>query len=160
MAFVCTVLDDTFRVSIFSRDHDPAAVIVDIGYDDAMPYDWKLFVGLSATAGLDGVEFYFYLARFDSETGGEECFWSGRDVAPYIDKPSRTAILDTLLSVIRDLLDRVCPHRVLCVTHEANPPEEALLKYELVGRVFRECGYDVKCADSYHGKRVWWMERL
>jgi hypothetical protein len=157
MTFVCTVAEEVFRADFFENGSSRAAVI-NIGYDDATEIGYSLAVGLEPLAGGGGDEYYFHLIEVDGRTGAEHIYWSGRDVR-FIPKPDREHILRAVLALTGHILDRFRPERVFCCTFDENPPEDALLKHFLIAHVFEECGYKVRTADSYHGKRIWWMER-
>jgi hypothetical protein len=134
------------------------AFIVDVGYDNESARDFKLEVGLSPLGGGE-LEFYFYLWAVDGQTGEITPYWCGRDVAQFVSRENRAEIRAVLMTLTRDLLETARPGTVHYVTHDANPPDEAMLKHEAIIKVFEDCSYEVHTADPWHGKRVWWMER-
>lgn len=157
MAFICTARGEHFSADVF-QDENACSIVVDIGYDDEKDCDYKVVVGLEPQAG-GGAEFYFHIIEIDGETGRDYPYWSGRDVARFIGPADRHEIMCVILTLVQVLLQTARPERVECVTHDANPPDAALLKHRAILEVFSECGYNVITADPYHGKRVWWMER-
>lgn len=134
------------------------AVIVSVGFDDEHDKSYSIVIGLEPQAG-GTQEFYFHIVEADGETGEEVTYWSGKDVARFIDKADRELIRAVLLTETERLLHYVRPERVEVITYDENPPDRALVKYFLIGDAFQRCGYEVHTADPYHGKQVWWMER-
>ncbi|MDP3553264.1 hypothetical protein [Methylocystis sp.] len=157
MAFVRIIQEDEFQADTF-RSGDSWAIIVNIGYDDITDARYSLVVGLSPMGG-GPIEFYFQVVEADAETEQEHVYWCGKEVASFISKDDRLVILAALLTATHVLLENARPTRVEMVSYEANPPDKALVKFSLVGKVFEDSGYAVHVADPYHGKRVWWMER-
>jgi hypothetical protein len=157
MAFVGVIQEDIFQADTF-REGRSWAIIVNIGYDDERPLSYSIVVGLSPMAG-GPIEFYFHMVEADGETGEEHIYWCGRDVAHFIPPESRSIILATVMTATKALIENACPQRVEMVSYDEDPPAKALVKHFLIGRVFEQCGYTVRTADEFHGKRVWWMER-
>ncbi|MCW2317972.1 hypothetical protein M2322_003537 [Rhodoblastus acidophilus] len=157
MAFVRIIEETTFQSDVF-RDGNEWAVIINIGYDDELPLNYSLVVGLSPMAGGD-LEYYFYMVEADSANDREEIYWCAQRVARLVPAEDRVIVLGSLLTATKALLDNARPERFDMVTRDANPPEKALVKYHLIGSVFEACGYNVNVADPWHGKRIWWMER-
>jgi hypothetical protein len=156
MAFVRVIEDEHSQIEVFHKGN-AWAVIIDIGYDDVEPLTYSLVVGLEPMGG-GAIEYYFQVVEANLQTEHERTYWVGKDTA-FIESDDRAIILRALLAATRALLDNARPERVEVVTYESNPPEKALVKHLLIGRVFEDCGYAVHTADPYHGKRVWWMER-
>lgn len=140
-------------------------VQVVVGYDDETQNRYIMFCGIDVMAGGD-LEFYFNLGEFDldlletdPERGLVHTFWSGRDVARFIPKADRVAILDVVLTATHMLVERVRPHQVYMITHDPKLPEKALVKYSLILDAFDACGYDARATDTYQERRSWWLSR-
>jgi hypothetical protein len=157
MAFVRTLSRDDFQFETF-KNGNAWLVIVSIGYDDEKDASYTLVVGLEPGGG-SAIEYFFQIVEAEGETGGEHTYWSGRDTR-FIRPDDRKVILEAVLTATHMLLTSARPSRVEMVTYDPNPPEKALVKHWMVGKVFESCGYKVQAADPYHGKRVWWMERI
>jgi hypothetical protein len=156
MAFVCTISDESFSTEVFINGSSTGCVI-NVGYDDTSDKGFSVVVGLETAPG-GGHEFFFFLLEVDGGTGAEHPYWCGKDVAKFIGKDDRNQILRAILGVTEFILTEIKPKSVNYCTHDQNPPEEALVKHFLIANVFEECGYEVRTADPYHGKRIWWME--
>lgn len=157
MAFVRTISPDDFQFETF-KNGNAWLVVVSIGYDDEFDITYSLVVGLEPAAG-GAVEYFFQIVEADGETGGEHVYWSGKDTR-FLKKDDRKIVLAAVLTATRMLLTSASPKRVEMITHSPDPPDKALVKHHLIGKVFASCGYEVHSADPYHGRRVWWMERL
>jgi len=157
MAFVRIISEDHFQADTF-RNGESWSIIVNVGYDDGTDAKYSLVVGLSPMIGGPN-EFFFHIVEVDGQNGEEYLYWSAKDVASFIPSEDRVVILGALLKATRVLLENAQPSRVEMVSYDPNPPEKALVKYFMVGKMFESCGYTVNVADAYHGKRVWWMER-
>jgi hypothetical protein len=157
MAFVCIIKDDQFQADIF-RNGNMWAVIVNVGYDDTEDKRYSAMIGLEPSAG-GRVEFFYNLIEADGETGAEHVYWCGKDVAAFIEPKDRELILNVVANETLNLLRAAKPERVEYVTHDSMFPKKALAKHMVVIEACRTAGYEVFTADTYHGKRVWWMER-
>lgn len=158
MAFVCTVKKETFDAEVFQHGNSYAAVI-NVGYDADSDRGYSLVVGLEPMAGGE-LEYFFHILETDRKIEYKQDYWCGKDVAEFISKEDRQAILQVLVSATCEMLDLVRPEKVNYISHDVNPPDKALVKHGLIASGFERCGYQVHTADPYHGKRVWWMERL
>jgi hypothetical protein len=157
MAFVRVISDEEFQADTFKKGNS-WSIVVNIGYDDENDLSYSLVVGLEPMGG-GAIEYFFQIIEADGESGGEYIYWSGKDTAAFIPKEDRVVILSAVLTATRALIENAKPSRVEMVSYDPDPPQKALVKHWLIGRVFEQCGYVVKTADPYHGKRVWWMER-
>lgn len=153
MAFVCTIPQGGFRVQGFAAS-TPRVAIIDIGYDDAEPLNYKAAVGLDALPG-GGLELYFHVIEADGATGGEHTFWSGRNTRFISATEDRTAVLGAVLFALRDLLDANAPESFVWFTYDEAMPKKALLKFDLIRRVIEECGYTVTASRLPRGRRAW-----
>lgn len=159
MAFVCILdPDNHLHVEGFRRK-DKYSIFAHIGYDDFFNRNYFSFVGLEAMGGGD-LEYYFHILEVDVDAGEERAYWSGRDVARFINEADRSLVLATVLAGTKMLLDTVKPVRVARITHDADMPPHALEKHFAISRIFEECGYRVTTADPFHGKRCWIAERI
>ncbi|WP_428988856.1 hypothetical protein [Methylocapsa aurea] len=125
MAFVRIIQEDQFQADTF-RNGAAWAVVVNIGFDDTEPLNYSLIVGLDLM-GAGAIEYYFHIVEANSETEDEYIYWSGRDTASFIPSDDRVVILGALLTATHVLLEQARPERVEVVTHDANPPEKALV---------------------------------
>lgn len=157
MAFVLT-LDPQEQSVTVNRHGNEIVVIVPLGYDDARPYIYSLMLGLSPMAGGD-LEFFFCIIEANNQDESEKQLWSGLDTLEIFLTDDRTAILKGLLGATEMLINAFKPSKATMCTIDTGAPEKAERKHLLVARVFETCGYAVTCADQYHGKRVWQMER-
>lgn len=158
MAFVCTVTQGGFRVQGFSAG-TPQVVVVDVGYDDAEPLNYKAVIGLDALPG-GTLELYFHLVEADGATGEEHIFWSGRDTRFIADPIDRQAILVAILAGLRGLLLMVDPAEFVWFTYDEAPPKRALVKFAAVQRAVERCGYKVTSSRLPLGRRAWKAVRL
>jgi hypothetical protein len=157
MAFVRTISPDDFQFETF-KTGNAWLVVVSIGYDDGLDISYSLVVGLEPAAG-GAVEYFFQIVEAERETGVEYVYWSGKDTR-FLKQDDRKIVLAALLTATSALLTSARPERVEMITHSPDLPDKALVKHLSIARVFESCGYEVHTADPYHGKRVWWMERL
>jgi hypothetical protein len=157
MAFVRTVSRDDFQFQTFKHGNS-WLVILNIGYDDQIDLSYSLVVGLEPAVG-GAIEYFFHIVEADGETGGEHTYWSGKETAHFILKDDRKVILEAVLTATQLLLKNAQPSRVEVTTYDPDPPDKALVKHLMIGRVFELGGYQVHAGNSYHGKRVWWMDR-
>jgi hypothetical protein len=157
MAFVRVLNEEEFQAETF-RSGNSWSIVVNVGYDDEKPISYSLHVGLSPMAG-GPIEFYFQIVEFDEEYESEHAFLSGKDTACFLKGDDRKIVLWAVLTAAHMLLEAAKPERVEYVAYDPDPPEKALLKHWLIGKVFEESGYEVSTADPFHGKRVWWMVR-
>ena len=157
MAFVCTIDPDVDQITMVHRGNSHL-LILPIGYDDSEDKSYSFLIVLDPMPGGD-LDLSFCLVEYDGQTDSEYTYWSGRDVAKFINRDDRARILERLLSAIRLLLNEIQPLKVHMCTLDAHPPEKAQRKNFLIARVFELCGYEVRTADPYYGQQVWWMER-
>lgn len=108
-------------------------------------------------AGRD-LEYFFCIIEADNRNNTERQLWSGLDTLDIFSRENRNAILKGLLGATEMLINAAKPPKVTMCTIDTGAPEKAHRKHLLVARVFETCGYDVQCADPYHGQRVWQME--
>lgn len=153
MAFVCTIPQGGFRVQGFAASV-PRVAIIDIGYDDVEPLNYKVAIGLDALPG-GSLELYFNVIEADGETGGEHTFWSGRNTRFITATEDRAAVLGAVLFGLRDLLKVSTPEGFVWFTYDEAMPRRALLKFDLVRRVVEECGYVVTASRLPRGRRAW-----
>ena len=153
MAFVCTIPQGGFRVQGFAASV-PRVAIIDIGYDDAEPLNYKVAIGFDALAGA-GLELYFHVIEADRETGDEHIFWSGRNTRFIRATEDRAAVLGAALFGLRDLLKVSNPEGFVWFTYDEAMPRRALLKFDLIRRVVEECGYTVTASRLPRGRRAW-----
>ena len=158
MAFVCTIPQGGFRVQGFAAN-TPHIAIIDIGYDDAEPLNYKVAVGLDALPG-GGLELYFHVIGAEGETGGEHTFWSGRNTRFIKATEDRAAVLGAVLFGLHDLLKMSTPEGFVWFTYDEAMPRKALLKFEIVRRVIEECGYTVTASRLARGRRAWETIRI
>lgn len=159
MAFVCTAVRQTYHFDVF-RGGDGYAITFPIGYDDDHTKDLNYFamIGLESVPPGD-LEYYFCVLEIDGIDKTERPIWSGKELPTDISGSARREILCLILLATANLLNTVKPERVFRCTHDADMPDKALEKHQEISQIFRDCGYNVRTADSFHGKRTWWMER-
>ena len=153
MAFVCTVTRGGFRVQGF-RAGAPAVAIVDIGYDDAEPLNYKAAIGLD-TLPCGGTELYFHVVEADGATGEERVFWSGKDTRFIAELIDRQVVLVAILAGLRGLLGSVDPDEFVWFTYDEAPPRKALVKFTAVRQAVERCGYTVTSSRLSLGRRAW-----
>ncbi|WP_157091892.1 hypothetical protein [Methylobacterium nodulans] len=157
LTFVCTVGPDDFEPKIFLGESKALAMAV-VGFDDETDNIYSITVGIERIPG-GKYELFFHLVEVDSETDSEYLYWSGRDTQFIRNKADRNRILQTTLLLCAMLIKRANPDQLTWFTCDENPPEQALVKYFLIIRVIEECGYEVRTADPYNGRWVWFAER-
>lgn len=157
MAYVSTIKND-WHVEVFRRG-DGYQIIVNIGHDSDIGHTYSVVVGLDMAPG-GYLELYFYLVDADDINVTEECCHCGIQSNKFIPKVQRGAIRRAILHATKSLIGQVNPSVVYWCTWDADLPEKALDKYIEVGRVFTTLGYDVKRGDPYHGRHIWYAERL
>jgi hypothetical protein len=157
MGFVCTAARQTYHFDVFRRG-DSYAITFPVGYDDTEDLNYFAMIGLESMPPGE-LEYYFCLLRIDGVNKTEQTIWSGRDLPRGISETDRRAILAVILMATASLLSSVRPERVFRCTHDTNMPDKALEKHHEISQIFTRCGYRVQTADTYHGKRTWWMER-
>jgi hypothetical protein len=158
VAFVCTVTQGGFRIQGFSAG-TPRLAIVDIGYDNVEPLNYKAAIGLDALPG-GTLELYFHIIEADGETGSEHLFWSGRDTRFIADPIDRQTILVSILAGLRALLLMVDPDEFVWFTIDEAPPKRALVKFAAVRQAVERCGYKVTSSRLSMGRRGWKARRL
>ena len=159
MAFVCTVDREKGMGTFFTRG-EAFAVLIPIGYDDDFDVDKSYNLLLAFDPMPTGeLDFTFIIVEHDGETDTEYPYWSARDVSHFIGRDDRALVMSTLLGALRHMLDSHKPSFVHMCTPEADAPEKADEKFIRIADLFERCGYVVRVADPYHGRRIWWMER-
>lgn len=158
MAFVCTVTRGGFRIQGFGAGAARLAII-DIGYDDAEPLNYKAVIGLDTLPG-GGFELYFHIVEADGETDGERVFWSGRDTRFIANPIDRQTILVAILAGLRALLSASEPETITWFTYDEAPPRKALVKFTAVRQAVERCGYKVTSTRLPLGRRAWKATRL
>lgn len=153
MAFVCTVTQGKFRVQGFQAGAS-AVAIVDIGYDDAEPLNYKAAIGLDTLPG-GGLELYFHVIEADGADGEERIFWSGRDTRFIADPIDRQIILAAILTGLRGLLGSADPDQFVWFTYDEAPPKKALVKFMAIKQAVERCGYTVTSSRMPLGRRAW-----
>ncbi|MEZ0249525.1 MAG: hypothetical protein ACAH20_01045 [Methylobacteriaceae bacterium] len=159
MAFVCTLDRENGMGTFFTRG-EAFAVLIAIGYDDDPDIDksYNLLIAFDPMP-TGGHDFTFTIVEHDGETDTEYAYWSARDVGLFVGRDDRALIGGTLLGALRHMLDSYKPSFVHMCTHDADAPEKADEKFFHIADLFESCGYVVRVADPYHGRRIWWMER-
>jgi len=155
--FVCTINPQTCHADVF-RNGDSYAVTVPVGYDNARDINYFAMIGLESMPPGE-LEYYFCILEIDGTDKTERRIWSGRCIPEDITDENRRDMLRVILTTTATLLNSVKPIRVFRCTRDADMPDRALEKHYEVSQIFTNCGYDVRTADGYHGKRAWWMER-
>ena len=153
MAFVCTVTQGKFRVQSFQAGA-PAVAIVDIGYDDAEPLNYKAAIGLDTLPG-GGLELYFHIIEADGVDGDERMFWSGKDTRFIADPIDRQLVLVAILAGLRGLLGSADPDEFVWFTYDEAPPRKALVKFTAVKQAVERCGYTVISSRLSLGRKAW-----
>lgn len=157
MAFVFTVdLSASIPTQIFRNGGD-RVIMAHLGDDDCRPLSYAVVVGIAVGAGVD--EYYFKLIEIDAESNEEREYWDGREVGIFISKEDRAKILQVVIRVTKLLITKERPDCFYCCTHGDNLPPHALEKYDLINKVFEECGYTVELTNSDRGRYSWWVER-
>ncbi len=157
MSFVCTAARQTYHFDVF-RKGESYAITFPIGYDSEEDLNYFAMIGLESMPPGD-LEYYFCLLEVDGANKTERQIWSGRGLSADASENDRRDILSVILYATANLLDTVKPERVFRCTHDADMPDKALEKHYEISQIFTRCGYDVRAADVYHGKRTWCMER-
>lgn len=133
-------------------------VVTNVGCDEALGLTYSIAVGLEPLPG-GYLEYYFYIVTVNEITDEFKTIFSGRDSEYVLPKVQRGAILRTILHATSSLLNQVNPEQVSWCTWDRNLPEKAMVKYNLVLRVFETCGYRVQAAE-HKGQHFWSAERL
>lgn len=157
MPYVSTIQHD-WHAEAFRRGN-AYQVLVNVGYDDALQQTYSISVGLEPQPG-GGMEYYFCFIVADEIKRTEQVCWCGLDSQDILPKEQRGAVLRAILHATRLLISQVNPAIVNWCTWDANPPDKALRKHILIARVFELLGYEIGHPDAYHGKHIWWAERL
>lgn len=159
MAFGCILKDKVANGNFF---YSPASfsVIIPVGYSDSFEEEktYSLFVGFDPLIGTDDLEYTFGIIEHDEDTDGEYVYWSGKEIASFIDRDDRNLIGGALLEATAHLLRSRQPKRFLMCTRDGNAPPKAHVKFTTIAHLFHRLGYVVTKADPYHGQQVWWME--
>jgi hypothetical protein len=149
---------DPGRAFELVQEGDSSIVIARVGDDDISPTTYSLLVALRPEPPGRSA-FYFALVAADATGGSDRVFWSGRDVARFVDRADRRAILDRLLDATRFLLDVARPREVFRCTHDADVPSAALAKHDAITAVFEAAGYDVASLGKQFGTHAWLARR-
>lgn len=163
MAFHLFWGDDESIDLAYLTNGNEGVVTVQVGYDDVTDDTYSLLVALSPPAGAASGEFelVFSVIQYDHE---EECSYQlsdGLETRYHIpSKEHRAACLWAVCESVRALIDQHSPQIVSMMTMKPDLPEKALRKYYAVANVFSEAGFTVGQPDSYHGRRIWLMERV
>ncbi|MGE0723959.1 MAG: hypothetical protein AB7O45_06270 [Alphaproteobacteria bacterium] len=158
MAFTCTALASSAHVDGFRRDGDGFAISVHVGYDAEKGANYVLVVGLSP-APPGNLEFYFAIVEVFGD-GDEVTIFDAKVINAFVPRQDRAAIRKVLLQAARGLVDWAKPVCFFMATHADFLPEKALVKFYLLLEVFRSCGMHVSEPNTYHGRHMWWAERV
>lgn len=154
MAFVCTTAWAQGAGFDWSGE---SALVAGVGYDDEHPIAYSLVVSLDPAPGE--LEFRFCLVADNQLTSESRMYWSGLDTG-FIAGHDRTRILKVAMAAAHLLLDHCRPDRFFMITFDTDLPPKALVKSELLCKVFANVGYRVSETFTIHGKAWWQMERI
>jgi hypothetical protein len=157
MAFVCTLTEKSEASFTFGESR--SLVVAPIGCDPVTGLSYAIVAGLDQVPGT--FEFWFHLVEVDHQTGTETTHWNGKGIARIIPKEDKPKVLSALLGVTEALFLGIekPPESFFMCTIDADMPEKALEKHELLCQVFLSVGYEVTQMDPYHGQRLWEMHR-
>lgn len=157
--FVCTVSQDhmTFETLPGASSH---TILVPVGYDidDGRDSSYFAAVGLDVLAG-GGCEIFFSIMEFDHTNNSRYEYWSGRETSSFILGSDRDDVLNAVCCAVQMLIDSGAPDEIEISTHDANPPDKAVIKHFRVMSVFERNGYHIRTFDPYHGRRIWLLTR-
>lgn len=153
MAFVCTLSDHSETALVLKRGNG-WMVTTPVGHCSEEDKSYYLFVTLDPIPS-GYMELAFCLIEHNGEFGTEYLYWSGREVAIFVNKTERSKILACLLSIVHHLIETAKSDQVFMCTADADAPPKALRKYMLIVKVLEECGYRPSRYDPYHGKDAW-----
>jgi hypothetical protein len=107
-----------------------------------------------------GLELAFFMSIRDGITGTEvDRIFDGRRTRHLAPAVIRSKVLETVLASVAALIECAMPQTLfMCATEVV--PAKAETKYAMIAQVLERMGYEVKAADSYHGRRAWWAYRL
>ncbi len=106
------------------------------------------------------MEYYFCFIIANETDFSEHVCWSGLDTQNILPRSERQVVLRAILHATKLLIGQVNPAIVNWCTWDAQPPERALRKHMLIARVFELSGYQIGHPNPYHGKHIWWAERV
>lgn len=149
-------------VSVLRRD-DEFIVQVQIGYDDAAQRVYSLFVTLAPLMGYADVPGYeLVFAVLDASIGGTDIIdhHDGATTRSFLADPlDRARVLALLVQATQLLIDEARPNHVNMVTHSADLPNKALMKFQRLCALFGRNGFTAGKGNSYHGRHIWMMTR-
>lgn len=157
MAYISLIQND-WHAEVF-RVGNAYQIVVNVGRDPALRRTYSIAVGLEPLPE-GGLEYYFYIVNLEEEDGQYTSHMSGLETKFFIPSIARAQVLRAILQATRDLLGQVNPETVKWTTYDQNMPHKALVKFQLVVRVFENSGYRVVEGDPYHGRYIWRAERL
>lgn len=155
MAFVCTINGTWAQVAGIDWG-DESTLVAGIGHDDREPISYSVVVGFQEAPGE--VEFVFYLVADNEATSEARQYWGGKET-PFIVGQDRQRVMQVAIAATRLLIEHRRPARFFMITYEADLPPKALIKSELLCKVFTSSGYRVSDSYTYHGKVCWTLER-
>jgi hypothetical protein len=129
-----------------------------VGYDAEAHLNFFIVVALEPVPAVEALELAFCLVEV-SPDGTEKPYWSGLDVAQFINAIDRACILDVVLQSVKTLIDIVKPAQIRRVTRDANLPPGGLEKHYAISGLLEDMGYTVHRYDVYNGKYCWCMTR-
>lgn len=157
MAFQLTVSEDGWHADVFRRG-DAYLVIINFGYNPEIKTTYSVMTGLEPLPGGDMEHFFCIIAN--NANNEKETFFSGSQTIDLFPKTTRELVLNMVLGTTKTLLDTAKCQSIRHSTRDADLPQKALVKHMLIVRVIETCGYEIRKPDPYHGRHIWWAERL
>ncbi len=157
MAFQLTVKEDGWRADVF-RDGGTYLVVINFGYDPETDTTFSVMTGLDPLPGGD-MEHFFCIVE-NNGSNEKKIHYSGAETMGLFPKETRKLVLSMVLSATRSLINTVKCENVRHFTHDADLPHKALIKHILIAKAVESCGYAINKPDPYHGRHIWWAERL
>jgi hypothetical protein len=157
MPFQLTVSEDGWHADVFRRG-EAYLVIINFGYNSETKTTYSVMTGLEPLQGGD-MEHFFCIISNDAENQ-KETYFSGAQTVDLFPKSTRKLVLDMILGTTKTLLDTAKCQSIRHSTHDADLPHKALVKHALIVKVIETCGYEIRKPDPYHGRHIWWAERL
>ncbi|HRK24900.1 MAG TPA: hypothetical protein PLQ11_08095 [Beijerinckiaceae bacterium] len=158
MAFVFSYIPGQTAGTLISGNGE-FIVRVPFAFDDetgdvySIVGDFAVFPG----GGELEFEFGFKVIRASPEFEQiDEIFWDGQATMPFLsDRGHRAMVLGELFEILRFLIVKIRPQRLVMMTHTANLPKRALVKFQKLVAVMREEGLDARKTDSWNGRHIW-----
>lgn len=140
------------------RDGNAFLVVINFGYNSETKTTFSVMIGLSPLPGGD-MEHFFCIIANNADNSKEEYF-SGLQTKGLFPPDARKLVLEMVLSATQSLISTAQCSSIRMFTHDADMPKKALIKHTMIAKVIETCGYAINKPDPYHGRHIWWAERI